>query len=94
MYSIEKLDAKNIRKAKGVKTCVTNKNIRHENYKETLFGGKQQWHEMKVLRSEGHEIYSMHMKKVSLSAFDNKRWIAEDVITTRAYGYREAPLAR
>ena len=49
---------------------------------------------MKVLRSEGHEIYSMHMKKVSLSAFDNKRWIAEDVITTRAYGYREAPLAR
>ena len=44
---------------------------------------------MKILRSEGHKIYSMHMKKVSLSAFDNKRWIAEDGIMTRAYGYTD-----
>ena len=46
---------------------------------------------MKMLRSEGHNMYSIKMKKVSLSAFDNKRWIAEDGLTTRAYGYTEAP---
>ena len=49
--------------------------IKQEQYKETLFGAKQMWHGMKILRSEGDEIYSMHMNKVSLSAFDSKRWI-------------------
>ena len=61
----------------------------HEQYKETLFGGKQMWHGMKILRSEGHEINSIYMHNVSLSAFDLKRWIAEDGITTYAYGYTE-----
>ena len=37
------------------------------------------WHGMKILRSEGHQVYTMHMNKVLLSAFDNKRWIADDV---------------
>ena len=43
-----------------------------------------------MLRSEGHEMYSIKMKKVSLSAYEKKRWIAEDGIMTRAYGYTEA----
>ena len=42
---------------------------------------------MKILRSEGHEIYGMHVNKISLSPFDSKRWIADDGINTNAYGY-------
>jgi len=45
MYSILKADEKNIKKAKGVKKSVVKKQIMHEQYKETLFGAKQLWHE-------------------------------------------------
>ena len=87
MYSILRADEKNIKKAKGVKKNVIKKIITHEKYKETLFSAKQQRHGMNILRSEGHEIYGMHVKKISLSPFDSKRWIEEDGIHTKAYGY-------
>ena len=87
MYSILRADEKNIKKAKGVKKNVVKKEITHEQFKETLFGKKQLWHGMNILRSQGHEIYGMHLNKVSLSAFDSKRWITDDGIHTNAYGY-------
>jgi len=42
---------------------------------------------MNILRSGGHEIYGMHVNKISLSPFDSKRWMDEDSIHTKAYGY-------
>ena len=81
---------KKIKKAKGVKKCVVKKQIMHEQYKEALFGKKQLWHGMKILRSEGHEIYGMYVNKISLSPFDSKRWICDDGINTKAYGYEPA----
>ena len=92
MYSIKMADEKNIKKAKSVKTCVVKKEIKHEQYKETLFGAKQLRHGMNILRSDGHEIYSMRMNKISLSPFHSKRWIDEDGIHTKAYGYKEEEL--
>ena len=62
--------------------------ITHENYKETFFGRKQYMHKMKILRSEGHEMYGMCMNKISISPFDTKRWIADDSVHTLAYGHR------
>ena len=85
-YSI-KVDEKNIRKAKSVKKNVVKKQIKHEQYKETLFGTEQLRHGMNILRSEGHEIYGMYVNKISLSPFDSKRWIADDGVNTKAYGY-------
>ena len=87
MYSILKADEKNIKKAKGVKKSVIKKQIKHEQYKEMLFGTQQMWHGMNILRSEGHEIYGMHINKISLSPFDSKRWIADDGVNAKAYGY-------
>ena len=87
MYSIMMADEVNIKKAKGVKKSVVKKQIMHEQYKETLFGAKQLWHGMNILRSEGHEIYGMHLNKISLSPFDSKRWIGDDGIHTKAYWY-------
>ena len=91
MYSILKADEKNIEKAKGVKKSVVKKHIMHEQYKETLIGKKQLWHGMNMLGSEGHEIYGMHVNKISLSPFDSKRWIEENGIHTHAYGYNPMP---
>ena len=50
---------------------------------------KQFWHGMNILRSEGHEIYGMHLNKVSLSSFDTKRWIADDGAHKLAYGHKD-----
>ena len=85
MYSV--LSKKNIRKAKGVKKNVIEKEITHEHYKEALFGRRQIMHKMKIMRSEGHEMYGMCMNKISISPFDRKRWIADDGIQTQAYGH-------
>ena len=86
MYSVE-VGEKNIRKAKGVKKNVIEKEITHEHYKEALFERKQFMHKMKILQSEGHEMYGMCMNKISISPFDTKRWIADDGIHTAAYGH-------
>ena len=32
----------------------------------------------------------MHVNKISLSPFDSKRWIADDGVNTKAYGYTSA----
>ena len=82
-----KVDEINVRKAKGVKKNVVKKQIKHEQYKQVLFSKEQMWHGMNILRSEGHEIYGMHVNKISLSPFDSKRWIADDGVSTKAYGY-------
>ena len=85
MYSISKADRNSIRKAKGVKKNVIENEITHEHYKEALFGRKQFMHKMKILQSEGHEMYGMCMNKISISPFDTKRWIANDGVNTLAY---------
>ena len=86
MYSILKAHGKIIKKANGVKKSVVNKQIIHEQYKETLFGTNQLWHGMNIVQNHGHEIYGMHVNKISLSPFDSKRWVADDEIHTNAYG--------
>ena len=84
-----KADKKNIRKAKGVKKNVIEKEITHKHYKKALFGKKQFMHKMKILRSEGHEMYGMCMNKISISPFDTKCWIADDGIQTLAYRHKD-----
>ena len=69
------------------KKNVIEKEITHEHYKEALFRRKQFMHKMKILRSEGHEMYGMCTNKISISPFDTKRWISDDGIQTRAYGH-------
>ena len=66
---------------------VVQKQIMHKQDKEMPFGKKQLWHGMNILQSEGHEIYGMHLNRVSLSAFDSKRRITDDGIHINAYGY-------
>ena len=87
MYSILRADHVVLKKAKGVKKGVIKKEIRNEHHKETLFGQTEKRHSMNVLRSEKHEIYGMQVTKKSLLPIDTKRWIADDGVETRAYGY-------
>ena len=74
--------------AKGIKKNIIKNNITHLNYKETLFNSEQMMHKMKTIRSENHQLSSYEINKVSLSCFDDKRYIHEDGITSYAYGHK------
>ena len=87
MYSYIKDNRTGGKTAKGIKKIVIKKNITHENYKETLFNNKQMCHIMKTIRSQNHELGSYEINKVSLSYFDDKRYILEDGINSYAYGH-------
>ena len=86
MYSYLRDDQKEGRTAKGIKKNVIKKNISHEDYKETLFNNKQIHHTMKTIRSNNHELGSYEINKVSLSCYDDKRYIL-DGINSHAYGH-------
>ena len=40
---------------------------------------------MNVIRSQKHKMYTMTMNKISLSAYDDKRYILNDGIQSYAY---------
>ena len=87
MYSIKLDDDKESKKAKGVKTYVIKKDLKHEYYNNILTSGKNMYSKMKLIRSMKHQLYTLEMNKVSLSAYDDKRWIMKDGITSYAYGH-------
>ena len=89
MYSYIKDNQKGGKTAKGIKKNVIKTDITHENYKETLFCNEQMYHKMKTIRSQNHKLHSYEINKVSLSCFDDKRYIHEDGITSYAYGHRK-----
>ena len=88
MYSYMKDNQKGGKTAKGIKKNVIKNNIMHDDYKNTLFNNKQMYHKMKTIRSENHQLGSFEINKVSLSCFDDKRYIHEDGITSYAYGHK------
>ena len=88
MYSYIKDNQKGGKTAKGIKKNVIKNNITHENYKHILFNDKQMYHKMKTIRSQNHTLGSYEINKVSLSCFDDKRYIHEDGKTSYAYGHK------
>ena len=88
LYSVLRADEQVIKKAKGTKKYVIEKQINFENYRDALFNKKKYTHSMNMLRSMHHNIYGLKVNKTTLSPLDTKRYIAEDGITTYAYGYQ------
>ena len=88
MYSYMKDDQKGGKTAKGIKKNIIKKNIIHDDYKDTLFNNKQMMHKMKTIRSENHQLGSYEINKVSLSCFDDKRYIHDNGVTSYAYGHK------
>ena len=71
-------------KARGVKDCVIKKSLSFEDYKKCLFNEEKIMREMNIIRSQNHDIYSMTVNKVALSANDDKRLICLNKINTLA----------
>jgi len=67
--------------------AVTKNTISHEDYKNTLFTGKEQMRTMKIIQSDRHEVYNVEVNKVALSSKDDKRHVLEDKIHTLAHEF-------
>ena len=87
MYSLKFDNNAEEKKAKGVKKYVVKEDLKHENYNEILTSGKNIYSTMKMIRSSKHQLYTIEMNKVSLSAYDDKRYILNDGISSYAYGH-------
>ena len=84
MYSLIASDDKEVNKAKG-----GNKKLRHKEYVDVLFNKKVIRHKMKIIQSVLHEIGTYDINKISLSCFDDKRYILGDGINTLAYFHKD-----
>ena len=82
LYSFKVEDNSETRKAKGVKKNVIKNALSFEDYKECLFSEKQVMKDIiiyyNIIRSKNHDIYSMTVNKLALSANDDKRLICEN----------------
>ena len=80
MYCIVSDDDIEVNTAKG-----ENISIEFNEYEDVLFDKKIIRRKMKRIQSKKHKISSYDVNKISLSCFDDKRYILNDGITTLAY---------
>ena len=88
LYSYIKDDNKGGKTAKGIKKNVIKEDITHDDYKDTLFNNKEMYHKMKTIRSNNHELGSYEINKISLSCFDDKKYIHNNGKSSYAYGHK------
>ena len=72
--------------AKGVKKVVINRDLKFDNYVECLNQNIVLEHSFKNIRSLSHSVYTIHQRKVSLSPFEDKRFLV-DMIHSVPYGH-------
>ena len=84
LYTFKVEEKGETRKAKGLKKNVIKKSLSFEDYKKCLFTEDELMKEMNIIRSQNHDIYSMTVNKVALSANDDKRLICPNKINTLA----------
>jgi hypothetical protein len=72
---------------KGVQKCVAKNEISFDDYYNTLKTGSSMRHTIKRIMSRKHDISLISQNKVSLSAYDDKRYIMPSGISTLAYGH-------
>jgi translation initiation factor IF-1 len=91
MYSLL-YDGKEKKTAKGVKKCVIEKRLKHQAYKQALFDHCSMRHSMNMTRSYGHQLFSVSVRKTTLSPYDDKRFVLDSGMHTLAHGhYKTTP---
>ena len=86
MYSIQAVNT-NKKTAKGILKIVKEKEIRHEDYKTTLFSAEQMMHKQTRIVQKEHELFTVETKKTSLSPFNDKKWISRDGNKFKTYSF-------
>ena len=84
MYSMKNIDGKESNMAKGVNIATE-----FNEFKDTLFNKKVVRHKMERIQSKKHKIGTYEINKISLSCFDDKRFVLDDGIPTLAYFHKD-----
>ena len=82
MYSIIAVDDEEIARSKGV-----NKKLMHNEFKDVLFDKKVARHCMKRILAKRNKIGTYDICKISLSCFDDKRYVLKNGVDSLAYGH-------
>ena len=85
IYSMKKTDGKEQNTAKVVSIESDKYKDEFDKYKDVLFNKKIIRHKMKRIRSKKHKLDTYEIDKISLSYFDDKRYVLDDGIHTLSY---------
>ena len=88
MYSIKKIDGKECNTAKGVNIATE-----FNKFRDVLFHKKIIRHKMKRIQSKKHKLGTYEIDKITLSCFDDKRYVSDDGIYTLSYFHKNSILS-
>ena len=77
-------DGKESNTAKGINTATE-----FNEFKDTWFNKKVIRHKRKRIKGKKYKIGTDEINKISLSCFDDKRFVLDDVILTLAYFHKD-----
>ena len=77
-------DDKEFNTTKGVNIAVE-----FNEWKDILFNKKITRHKIRRIQSKKHKIGTYKINKISLSCFDDKRFVLDDGVHTLAYFYKD-----
>ena len=84
--SVSRIVVVNKNVGKGTKDSVR-KWLTPDDYEHCLRDLESLKKEMRTIRSDYHKLYTYKTDKIALSAFDDKRWIMNNGISTLAHGH-------
>ena len=61
-----------------------------DKFKDVLFNEKLIRHKMKRIQSKKHELGTYEIDEISLSCFDDKRYVLDDGIYTLVYFHKDS----
>lgn len=97
-YALNVFENKNLndkfKKVKGIKKSVVKNEITFADYKKCLFTKTQIYRKQNLIRSKGHELYTIEMNKKALNSFDDKRHVHRSGIKTTAWGHHKLGIER
>ena len=85
MYSMKKIDGKKCNTAKGVSIATE-----FNKFKNVLFNKKILRYKMRRIQSKKHKLETYEIDKISLSCFDDKRYVLDDGIHTLVYSHKDS----
>jgi len=87
MYSLS-CGEKSKTKVKGIEKSYVKKNVRHQSFVDVLRNlSPPTKATFRLFKSTNHVLNTVEITKLCLSAMDDKRYILDDGVHTRAYGH-------
>ncbi len=87
MYSLKMVNDEDKKRAKGVTKRVVKKFLTFQKYVDTIHDMAVTRYYQQTFRTSNHKLYTIVNNKISLSPYDDKRYILDDGINSVPYGF-------